>query len=168
MNEFIVSIGSGDKVISSDNGSRGRASHKGSRKGYTSVDGKSPIEYLKMLYDLQGFPDQRKIIYSGDEDAAEEYLKENLELDNSTYEAELKDLVEEWEEGQREGSRKGGYYNDALQAHAVYHGYEDWEDEAFVPEDEALETLEGIAEDEGTTVDALVAEMHRFRKENNK
>lgn len=33
MNEFLVSTGSGDKVISSDNGSRGRESHKGSRTG---------------------------------------------------------------------------------------------------------------------------------------
>lgn len=35
MNEFIVSTGSGNKVISSDNGSRDRVSRKGSRKGYT-------------------------------------------------------------------------------------------------------------------------------------
>lgn len=77
------------------------------RKGYTTVDGKSPIEYLKMLYSLQGFPDQYAIITSGDEDAAEEYLRENLELDGSTYEAELRYIVEEYEEGQREGHRKG-------------------------------------------------------------
>lgn len=107
MNEFIVSTGSGNKVISSDNGSRGRVSRKGSRMGYTTVDGKSPIEYLKMLHSLQGFPDQHDIITSGDEDAAEEYLRENLELDGSTYEAELRSIVEEYEEGQREGHRKG-------------------------------------------------------------
>lgn len=107
MNEFIVSTGSGNKVISSDNGSRGRVSRKGSRKGYTTVDGKSPIEYLKMLHNLQGFPDQHSIITSGDEDAAEEYLRENLELDGSTYEAELRSIVKEYEEGQREGNRKG-------------------------------------------------------------
>lgn len=94
MNEFIVSTGSGNKVISSDNGSRDRVSRK--------------------------------------------------------------------------GSRKGGYYNDALQAHGVYHGHQDWEDYSFVPEDEAIETLGWIAEDEGKTVDTLVAEMYRFRKENNK
>lgn len=33
MNEFIVSTGSGSRVISSDNGSRGRIDRKGSRKG---------------------------------------------------------------------------------------------------------------------------------------
>lgn len=92
MNEFIVSTGSGNKVISSDSGSRGK-SHK--------------------------------------------------------------------------GSRKGGRYNDALQAHGVYHGHEDWEDAVFVPEDEALEQLEEIAAWEGKTVDALIAEMNKFRQESD-
>lgn len=70
--------------------------------------------------------------------------------------------------GSRKGDRKGGYYNDALQAHGVYHGYQDWEDVSFVPEDEALETLGWIAEDEGKTVDQLVSELYKFRQENNK
>lgn len=93
MNEFIVSTGSGNKVISSDNGLRDKS---------------------------------------------------------------------------RKGSRKGGRYNDALQAHGVYHGYQDWEDSSFVPEDEALETLSDIAESEGKTVDALIAEMDKFRQESDK
>ena len=68
---------------------------------------------------------------------------------------------------QGKGSRKGGTYNDALQAHGVYHGYNDWEDTTFVPEDEALETLSDIATDEGKTVDTLVAEMSEFRRTSN-
>lgn len=68
----------------------------------------------------------------------------------------------------RQGSsRKGGVYNDALQAHGVYHGYQDWEDTNFVPEDEALETLSDIAESEGKTVDTLVAEMSEFKRTSN-
>lgn len=59
-----------------------------------------------MLHSLQGFPDQYAIIRSGDEDAAEEYLRKNLELDGSTYESELRSIVDDYEEGQREGRRK--------------------------------------------------------------
>lgn len=68
----------------------------------------------------------------------------------------------------RKGSRKGGIYNDALQAHGVYSGYQDWEDASFVPEDEALETLTDIANSENKSVDALITEMERFRKESHK
>lgn len=68
---------------------------------------------------------------------------------------------------QGKGSRKGGTYNDALQAHGVYHGYEDWEDTVFLPEDEALEQLSEIAEFEGKSVDTLVAEMSEFRRNSN-
>lgn len=64
-------------------------------------------------------------------------------------------------------SRKGGTYNDALQAHGVYHGYHDWEDSSFVPEDEALDTLSDIAESEGKTVDTLVSEMSEFKRTSN-
>lgn len=69
--------------------------------------------------------------------------------------------------GQRGRSRKGGRYNDALQAHGVYHGHEDWGDAVFIPEDEALEQLTEIADFEGKTVDALVAEMEKFRQESH-
>lgn len=65
-------------------------------------------------------------------------------------------------------NNKSGVYNDALQAHGVYHGHKDWEDAVYVPEDEALEQLEEIAAWEGKTVDALITEMERFRKESNK
>lgn len=65
-------------------------------------------------------------------------------------------------------NNKSGVYNDALQAHGVYHGHEDWEDAVYVPEDEALEQLEEIAAWEGKTVDALITEMERFRKESHK
>lgn len=68
---------------------------------------------------------------------------------------------------QGKGSRKGGTYNDALQAHGVYHGYNDWEDVNSVPEDEAIETLSDIATDEGKSVDTLVAEMQEFRRTSN-
>lgn len=107
MNGFIVSTGSGNKVISSDNGSRSKVSRKGSRKGYTSVDGKSPMEVLKMLEYMQEFPEQREIISSGDENAAEKYLRESAGFNGWTYEEELRDIIEEYEEFIREGSRKG-------------------------------------------------------------
>ena len=107
MNEFIVSTGSGSKVISSDNGSRSKVSRKGSRKGYTSVDGKSPMEVLKMLEYMQGFPEQREIISFGDENSAEKYLRESAGFNGWTYEEELRDIIEEYEEFMREGSRKG-------------------------------------------------------------
>lgn len=68
---------------------------------------------------------------------------------------------------QGKGSRKGGTYSDALQAHEVYHGYNDWENTTFVPEDEALEVLSDIAIDEGKTVDTLVSEMSEFRRNSN-
>lgn len=80
---------------------------KGSRKGYTTVDGKSPMEYLKMLYDLQGFPSQQDVISHGSETDAEEYLKNNASFFGTVYEKYLRMIVEEYEEGMREGSRKG-------------------------------------------------------------
>lgn len=107
MNEFVVSTGSGNKVISSDDGSRSKVSRKGSRKSYTSVDGKSPMEVLKMLEYMQGFPEQREIISSGDENSAEKYLRESAGFNGWTYEEELRDIIEEYEEFMREGSRNG-------------------------------------------------------------
>ena len=35
------------------------------------------MEYLKMLYDLQGFPSQQDVISHGSENDAEEYLRNN-------------------------------------------------------------------------------------------
>lgn len=78
-------------ITNSRNGSR-----KGSRKGYASVDGKSPMEYLKMLYDLQGFPSQRDVISQGSEDAAEEYLRNNASFYGLGYEEYLRTIAEEY------------------------------------------------------------------------
>ena len=72
-------------------------SRKGSRKGYTTVDGKSPMEYLGMLYDLQGFPSQKDVILQGSEDDAEEYLRNNASFYGIQYEEYLRTIFEEYE-----------------------------------------------------------------------
>lgn len=72
-------------------------SRKGSRKGYATVDGKSPMEYLGMLYDLQGFPSQRDVISHGSEDDAEEYLRNNASFYGIEYEKYLRTIAEEYE-----------------------------------------------------------------------
>lgn len=94
-------------VVSGMSRKIGEPSRKGSRKGYTSVDGKSPMEYLKMLYDLQGFPSQQDVISHGSETDAEEYLKNNASFFGTGYEKYLRMIVEEYEKGLRDGSRKG-------------------------------------------------------------
>lgn len=73
-------------------------SRNGSRKGATLVNGKSPMEYLKMLYDLQGFPSQQDVISHGSETDAEEYLRNNAAFYGIEYEKFLRDIVEEYEE----------------------------------------------------------------------
>lgn len=81
-----------------------------SRKGGTFVDGKSPMEYMKILFDLQGLNEQRLIINSGDENAAEEYMRKDAEFDNMSYEEYVRALVEEFEEFDDDdylGGRKG-------------------------------------------------------------
>ena len=96
-------------------GRRGRRTRRGvrrgSRRGATLVDGKSPMDYLKMLEELQGFPEQRDIIQSGDEDAAEEYLKKDADINSQSYEEAVRSIAEEFEDdsylGGRKGSRKG-------------------------------------------------------------
>ena len=106
-------------------GRRGRRTRRGSRKGATMVDGKSPMEYLKMLEELQGFPEEREIIASGDEDAAEEYLKKDAQLNNQTYEEAVRSIAEEFEDdnylggrkGSRRGSRKGNGYGGKSEVH---------------------------------------------------
>lgn len=94
-------------------GSRGV--RRGSRKGATIVDGKSPLKYLMMLEYLQGFPEEREIIESGDEDAAEEYLRKDAEINGQTYEEAVRSIEEEYSDddsylGGRKGSRKGNIY----------------------------------------------------------
>lgn len=70
---------------------------KGSRKGSTTVDGKSPMEYLNMLYDLQGFPSQLDVISHGSETDAEEYLRNNASFYGIEYEKYLRTIAEEYE-----------------------------------------------------------------------
>lgn len=89
---------------------------EGSRKGVTIVDGKSPLKYLMMLEYLQGFPEEREIIESGDEDAAEEYLRKDAEINGQTYEESVRSIEEEYSDddnylGGRKGSRKGEVYD---------------------------------------------------------
>ena len=106
-------------------GRRGRRTRSGSRKGATIVDGKSPMEYLKMLEELQGFPEEREIVASGDEDAAEEYLKKDAQLNNQTYEEAVRSIAEEYNDdsylggrkGSRKGSRKGIAYGGKSDVH---------------------------------------------------
>ena len=106
-------------------GRRGRRTRRGSRKGATLVDGKSPIDYLKMLEELQGFPEEREIIASGDENAAEEYLKKDAQLNNQTYEEAVRSIAEEYDDdsylggrkGSRKGSRKGIAYGGKSEVH---------------------------------------------------
>ena len=80
-----------------------------SRKGGTFVDGKSPMDYMKILFELQGFNEQRLIINSGNEEAAEEYMRKDAEFDNMSYEEYVRALVEEFEEFDDDylGGRKG-------------------------------------------------------------
>ena len=92
-----------------------RGVRHGSRKGATIVDGKSPLKYLMMLEYLQGFPEEREIIESGDEDAAEEYLRKDAEINGQTYEEAVRSIEEEYSDddsylGGRKGSRKGNIY----------------------------------------------------------
>lgn len=161
MNEFIISTGAGNKVISSgDDGSR-----KGDRDivqeiidKFDDIDNTSHEELIKLAKELPDGKGEDVIIglgvgwWRGDEPEEQEFFR----------------IIDSKFDRSRTGQRKGGYYNDALQAHGVYHGHQDWEDVSFVPEDEALETLDWIAEDEGKTVDQLITELHKFRKENNK
>lgn len=106
-------------------GRRGRRTRRGSRKGATLVDGKSPMDYLKMLEELQGFPEEREIIASGDENAAEEYLKKDAQLNNQTYEEAVRSIAEEYDDdsylggrnGSRKGSRKGISYGGKSEVH---------------------------------------------------
>lgn len=106
-------------------GRRGRRTRRGSRKGATLVDGKSPMDYLKMLEELQGFPEEREIIASGDENAAEEYLKKDAQINGQSYEEAVRSIAEEYgddsylggRKGSRKGSRKGIAYGGKSEVH---------------------------------------------------
>ena len=93
-------------------------SRKGSRKGYTKsptiVDGKSPMEYLKMMYAMHGLYNEEVVIDSGDEIKAEEYLRRDASYNFDSYEDFVRDLADDYEYkrkegilGGRKGSRKG-------------------------------------------------------------
>lgn len=106
-------------------GRRGRRTRRGSRKGATMVDGKSPMDYLKMLEELQGFPEEHEIIASGDENAAEEYLKKDAQINGQSYEEAVRSISEEYNDdsylgvrkGSRKGSRKGIAYGGKSDVH---------------------------------------------------
>ena len=106
-------------------GRRGRRTRRGSRRGATLVDGKSPMDYLKMLEELQGFPEEREIIASGDENAAEEYLKKDAQINGQSYEEAVRSIAEEYDDdsylggrkGSRKGSRKGIAYGGKSEVH---------------------------------------------------
>ena len=105
-------------------GRRGRRTRRGSRKGAALVDGKSPMDYLKMLEELQGFPEEREIIASGDENAAEEYLKKDAQINGQSYEEAVRSIAEEYDDsylggrkGSRKGSRKGIAYGGKSEVH---------------------------------------------------
>lgn len=88
---------------------------EGSRKGSTLVDGKSPMEYIKMLADVQELPEKGELIESFDDESAEDYLREESEATGQSYEEYVRSIAEEFEDGGRKGSRKGmdidGYFN---------------------------------------------------------
>ena len=134
--EFLAESEEGDaEVIEEDGESREghrkghrRGIRRGSRKGNTFVDGKSPMDYMKMLFELQGLNDQKLIIQSGDENAAEEYMRKDAEFDHMSYEEYVRYLVEELKEledmdddylggrkGIRHGRRRGGSDEDELE-----------------------------------------------------
>lgn len=102
-------------------GRRGRRTRRGARKGATLVDGKSPMDYLKMLEELQGFPEEREIIASGDENSAEEYLKKDAQINGQSYEEAVRSIAEEYGDdsylGGRKGSRKGIVYGGKSEVH---------------------------------------------------
>ena len=92
---------------------------EGSRTGSTLVDGKSPIEYIKMLADVQELPEKGELTESFDDESAEDYLREEAEATGQSYEEYVRSIAEEFEDGGhlggRKGSRKGmdidGYFN---------------------------------------------------------
>ena len=118
-----------EEIEETREGRRGRRTRRGvrrgSRKGATLVDGKSPMDYLKMLEELQGFPEEREIIESGDENAAEEYLKKDAQINDQSYEEAVRSIAEEYDDdsylggrkGSHKGSRKGIAYGGKSEVH---------------------------------------------------
>ena len=92
-----------------------------SRKGYnwhittpTIVDGKSPIEYLKIMQEISHSRSEKVIIDSGDEIEAEKYIRDEAHTEGESYEEYVRRVASNYEYnkelglfGGRNGSRKG-------------------------------------------------------------
>lgn len=91
-----------------------------SRKGYnwhittpTIVDGKSPIEYLKIMQEISHSRSEKVIIDSGDEIEAEKYIRDEAHTEGESYEEYVRRIASNYEYhkelglfGGRNGSRK--------------------------------------------------------------
>lgn len=92
-----------------------------SRKGYnwhittpTIVDGKSPIEYLRIMQEISHSRSEKVIIDSGDEIEAEKYIRDEAHTEGESYEEYVRRIASNYEYnkelglfGGRNGSRKG-------------------------------------------------------------
>lgn len=91
-----------------------------SRKGYTIkdptiVDGKSPIEYLKIMQEISGSRMEKNIIDSGNESEAEKYIRGEAFPEGESYEEYVRRIASDYDYkknelgilGGRNGSRKG-------------------------------------------------------------
>ena len=93
-----------------------------SRKGYnwhittpTIVDGKSPIEYLKIMQEISHSRSEKVIIDSGDEIEAEKYIRDEAHTEGESYEEYVRRIASDYDYkknelgilGGRNGSRKG-------------------------------------------------------------
>lgn len=100
-----------------------------SRKGYnwhidtpTIVDGKSPIEYLKIMQEISHSRSEKVIIDSGNEIEAEKYIRDEAHTEGESYEEYVRRVTANYEyfKGQgilgRNGSRKGS----AIGAHGAF------------------------------------------------
>lgn len=101
-----------------------------SRKGYnwhittpTIVDGKSPIEYLKIMQEISHSRSEKVIIDSGDEIEAEKYIRDEAHTEGESYEEYVRRIASNYEYhkelglfGGRNGSRKGS----AIGAHGAF------------------------------------------------
>ena len=99
-----------------------------SRKGFMLdpeiVDGKSPMEYLKMEYAMHNLYNEKVVIDSGDERKAMKYLFEEARDEGESYEEYVRRIASDYDYkknelgilGGRNGSRKGS----AIGAHGAF------------------------------------------------
>ena len=111
-----------------------------SRKGYnwhittpTIVDGKSPIEYLKIMQEISHSRSEKVIIDSGDEIEAEKYIRDEAHTEGESYEEYVRRIASNYEYnkelglfGGRNGSRRGNIT--PQQAEELFGGYDDYQD----------------------------------------